>query len=368
MEWRITPAMVRSSAPIPWLPRSCYDGESLPGGVSVLANLTRRSLVAGSISAGLLSQFARADQAPPAPLTPPATTTPKPKELSAAQQLEHVAVLLKTEDGNHQKFSGTGFLFNFFRQNNQSLTAIVTNRHVLAGMVKIEMRFTRKAASNEPDLGKFVDISLETDLQSRIIFHPDRDVDLAIIAVSDILLKYEQEGQPIYAIGLDQNLVASEADLRKFQPLEDVLIVGYPDGISDTANNIPIFRRGITATPVYLRFDGKKQFMIDAAIYHGSSGSPVLLYNVGAWIGENGLAQLGTRVGFLGVVFGVLESSTEGVMRVIPAPTQLTSKVFTNIPHNLGACIPSYCILDFEPEIVKRGYKPPEGYKMRVQL
>jgi hypothetical protein len=30
-------------------------------------------------------------------------------------------------------------------------------------------------------------------------------------------------------------------------------------------------------------------------------------------------------------------------------------------------CIQSYLILDFEREIVKRGYKPPEGYIMRAK-
>jgi S1-C subfamily serine protease len=318
------------------------------------------------VSAGLLPKSARSEDNPSASSPPPATDSPKPKQLSAAQQLEHIAVLLRTEDNQKRQFSGTGFLYNFFRNGDQNVTAIVTNRHVLAGMTKIQMRWTRRTPSNEPDFGKFIDVTLE-NLQERIIVHPDQDVDLAIIAVSDLLNKYQNESRPIYTVGADESLVASKENLKKFQPLEDILVVGYPDGISDTENNIPIFRRGVTATPVYMNFNGKKQFMIGAAIYHGSSGSPVFLYNIGAWIEENGHAQLGTRVGLLGVVYGVVESSTEGEIRVISAPTQFTSKVFSNIPHNLGACVPSYCILDFEPEIVKRGYKPPDGYKMRAQ-
>jgi hypothetical protein len=243
----------------------------------------------------------------------------------------------------------------------------VTNRHVVAGMTKIAMKWMRRTPANEPDFGNIVDVTIDLVFDQRIILHPDPEIDLAVIMVSDLLTKYQNDSKPIYAVGADESLVASSDELKKFQPLEDVLVVGFPDGISDTVNNIPIFRRGVTATPVYLKFNGKKQFMIDAAIYHGSSGSPVFLYNVGAWINENSQPQLGYRVGLLGVVWGVFEPATEGELRVMPAPTQLTTKVFSNIPHNLGACVPSYCILDFELEMVRLGYKPPEGYKMRAQ-
>jgi S1-C subfamily serine protease len=332
-----------------------------------MPTLSRRSLILSGALAGLLPSVLRAeDVQPAAPSTPAAADTPKPPQLSAAQQLEHVSVLLRTENRQKQLFSGTGFFYNFFRSDNQSVTAIVTNRHVLANMTKVQMRLTRKNASNLPDFGNYVDVALE-NLDSRVIFHPDPDVDLAILAISDVLNAYENNSKPIYAVGMDQSLVSSESDLKNFQPIEEVLIVGYPDGVSDTANNIPISRRGITATPVYMRFNNEKRFMIDAAIYHGSSGSPVFLYNVGAWVGQNNGMQLGTRVALLGVVYGVMESETEGEIRIVPAPTQLAAKSVSKIPHSLGACIPAYCILDFEPEIVKQGYKPPEGYKMRAQ-
>jgi Trypsin-like peptidase domain len=247
------------------------------------------------------------------------------------------------------------------------VAGIITNRHVVAGMTKIAMKWTRRTSANEPDHGNIVDVALDLQLQPRIILHPDPEVDLAVILVLDLLTKYQTDSMPIFAVGAEENLIASSDELKKFQLLEDILVVGYPDDVSDTANNIPFFRRGVTATPVYMKFNGKKQFMIDAAIYHGSSGSPVFLYNVGAWIDENNMTQLGTRVSLLGIIWGVFETSTEGDLRVIPAPTQLTTKVFSNIPHNLGACVPSYCILDFEPEMVRLGFKLPDGYKMCAQ-
>jgi hypothetical protein len=69
----------------------------------------------------------------------------------------------------------------------------------------------------------------------------------------------------------------------------------------------------------------------------------------------------------LGVVFAVANHAANGEIRIVPAPTQYRQIVVSNIPNNLGVCIQSYLILDFEREIVKRGYKPPEGYIMRAK-
>jgi hypothetical protein len=54
-----------------------------------------------------------------------------------------------------------------------------------------------------------------------------------------------------------------------------VLFIGYPDGRYDQANNLPILRAGKIASLPKVDFDGKPEFLIDAQVYRGSSGSPV---------------------------------------------------------------------------------------------
>jgi len=54
-------------------------------------------------------------------------------------------------------------------------------------------------------------------------------------------------------------------------------MVGYPIGLWDEKNNYPIFRKGITATHPANDYNGKSEFMIDAACFPGSSGSPVYI-------------------------------------------------------------------------------------------
>jgi hypothetical protein len=243
-------------------------------------------------------------------------------------------VLLKTEDDKKRQFTGMGFFYTFFKENNRGVVAIITNRHVVDGQKKISSRWTKKNVSGQPDFGNHIDAVLD-DLDNRVILHPDKEIDLAMIAISDKLNQYAAS-TPVYEVDLDESLVPSKEALNDFQPLEDILVVGYPDGLSDIQNNIPIFRRGITATPVYMNYAGKPQFMVDAAIYHGSSGSPVFLYNAGMWMDRDGGIHPGTRISLLGVVWGVFEQPTEGEIRLVPAPTQFQPKTFSKIPHNLG--------------------------------
>lgn len=148
--------------------------------------------------------------------------------------------------------------------------------------------------------------------------------------------------------------------------LEDVIVVGYPDGIVDPAHNIPVFRRGITATPASIDFGGKQEFLIDAAIFPGSSGSPVLLYNIGSYQNHGNLV-IGSRVKLLGVIHAVMLNGINGQISIVPAPTQARAIVSSQMPNNLGMCLRSFRILEFEPLLVQMGFKPPEGYTMRAQ-
>lgn len=81
-------------------------------------------------------------------------------------------------------------------------------------------------------------------------------------------------------------------------------MIGYPNGIWDSVNNMPIIRKGITATHPRLNYNGRKKFMIDAACFHGSSGSPVLLFNTGTYATKDGNTTIGTRIMLLGILCG----------------------------------------------------------------
>jgi hypothetical protein len=66
-------------------------------------------------------------------------------------------------------------------------------------------------------------------------------------------------------------------------------------------NKLPIIRQGITATPIWNQFNGENVFLIDAGVFPGSSGSPVFIYNHGAYPTKDGIA-IGNRLLFIGVI------------------------------------------------------------------
>lgn len=59
--------------------------------------------------------------------------------------------------------------------------------------------------------------------------------------------------------------------------MESVEFIGYPEGLYDSVNCLPIARRGMMATLGYIDYEGKPEFLIDATVLTGSSGSPVFM-------------------------------------------------------------------------------------------
>lgn len=73
-------------------------------------------------------------------------------------------------------------------------------------------------------------------------------------------------------------------------------MIGYPNGLWDSVNNMPIVRRGTMATNISLNHNDKREFVIDAACFPGSSGSPVVLFNKGGYADKKGNLNWGKGV------------------------------------------------------------------------
>ncbi len=63
---------------------------------------------------------------------------------------------------------------------------------------------------------------------------------------------------------------------RPIDDFEEILFVGYPEGFWDPTTGFPIVRRGVTATPTSVPYQGQPVFLIDGAVHPGCSGSPVV--------------------------------------------------------------------------------------------
>ena len=286
--------------------------------------------------------------------------------MTASDQLLHTTILIKCVGQSGENSSGTGFMFSFFKQGDTTFPALITNRHVIEGAAKGILKFTLAKSDGTPDIGKSIEFTLD-NFSALWIRHPNPLVDLAIFPLGDALTSLRTQGFNLYTVFTDQSFVPTDDVLKALTPLEDVLIVGYPDGVSDTVNNIPIFRRGITATPANIAFNGSREFLVDAAIFPGSSGSPTFIFNQGSYPTRDGGLQIGSRLILIGVVYAVASYTSNGDIVIVPAPTQAKAFSVTQIPINLGKCINAQRILDFEPLLVAQGFKPPTGYVMRVE-
>jgi len=160
-------------------------------------------------------------------------------------------------------------------------------------------------------------------------------------------------GNPAICILRDRDL-PSPNELEDLNVFEDTVVVGYPDGLWDARNNLPIFRRAATATHPTVDYQGEPKFLIDCAIYPGSSGSPVFLYNAGPTNSRNGaINMLGPRVRLLGIVHATFMFAADGTVEPVPAPTQrLASR--TAVPNNLGIVVKASCLSAVGAELISR--------------
>jgi hypothetical protein len=159
----------------------------------------------------------------------------------------------------------------------------------------------------------------------------------------------ESKGKRLFFIPMDTGLIPNAEDLRNLMAIEEIVMIGYPNGIWDHVNNAPVFRRGATATHPNSDYCGKKEFMIDAACFPGSSGSPVLLYNFGNFSDRNGNLVVGTRIKLLGILYAGPQHTASGEIVFTNVLTTTKPVAISRIPNNLGLTIKSEKLRDFEP-------------------
>lgn len=230
--------------------------------------------------------------------------------------------------------AGTGFFYSFEREGNRRV--FVTNKHVVQGTEVTEF-VVHAAPPGAPKPTANIPIRIPT---KDWIMHPDPNTDLCAVPFGDP----NPPSQLIaFVAPIPSSIIPTPEQLHQLSAVEDVLMVGYPNGLWDAANNFPLIRKGITASHPAVDFDvnGVPTTVIDIASFPGSSGSPVLIYNQGSYANKLGGISIGSRIYFLGVLFSgpVMQADGHIVIRDIPTAFQPVPEI--NLMMNLGYIVKS---------------------------
>ncbi len=165
---------------------------------------------------------------------------------------------------------------------------------------------------------------------------------------------------------MDEALIPTETELPKYGVFQEVKFIGYPIGIWDEKNNLPVARRGMTATDPAVDYNGRAEFLVDAAVFPGSSGSPVYIANEGMNFFDGGL-YAGSRIRFLGILYALYQYTSEGRIEIVTIPTAFDAKVKTQIPANLGLVIKAERLNAFKGVFEQLVKTQEEAAKARVE-
>jgi len=269
--------------------------------------------------------------------------------MTITEQLAYSTVRIECEMNNGQNSCGSGYFFRFKenQENNQHIPVVITNKHVINNSKNGKLIFTLSKDGKPTDKEHF-EFSIG-NFEGYWRKHPDPDVDLCAMPIAPFLQVAESQGKKLFYISLDFSLIPDQEKLDTLSGMEEIVMVGYPNGIWDKVNNKPIYRKGVTATHPCIDYNGKQEFMIDAACFPGSSGSPVFILNENGYSDKNGNTYLGAkRIFLMGTLFAGPQHTATGEIQIVDVPTSQKPIAVSSIPNNLGLVIKSTRIRELE--------------------
>lgn len=106
--------------------------------------------------------------------------------------------------------------------------------------------------------------------------HPDRDADVAVMSLNPQALR--DDGVEYFFFESDAHVVTlDQARTNQTSEGDGVFVLGFPLGEAGEERNYAIVRQGIIARIQDWLTGNSRELLIDASIFPGNSGGPVLL-------------------------------------------------------------------------------------------
>lgn len=180
--------------------------------------------------------------------------------------------------GNPSKnWIGTGFLFGNFTQQSEDNPKysiyLVSNKHVLEKQTQIILRFNPQNDNPAKDYA----LPLKDSTGKNIwIGHPNKNVDVAVIQINAI--KLLAEGMKFSFFQSDSHVFTKEKLIEIGATEGDfIYVLGFPMGIVAKDRQHAILRGGVIARIRDLFENRSTDFIVDAFVFPGNSGGPVIL-------------------------------------------------------------------------------------------
>jgi S1-C subfamily serine protease len=222
---------------------------------------------------------------------------------TAAEQLLFTTVRIEV-DVPGGTATGTAFIFTYDWDDKQA-HFLVTNKHVVDDAERGRFFFTLMDEDHKPLIGQRYNCGFN-NFRLAWHYHPDPNVDIAVMPMVPILTQIHDAGYRVFFKSVTDDLVPAQDQATDLDAVEDVMFIGYPDGIYDVKHLMPIVRRGITATPFEIDYNGEPKFLIDASVFPGSSGSPVFSLRP-----AGSRTAAGLYVSLLCIFWGLLPKSSQ---------------------------------------------------------
>jgi len=185
-------------------------------------------------------------------------------------------VSIGTANQKQTKWFGTGFIvgrpINDDSGNKVYHTFIVTNRHILNNKSDVVLRFNSLQGAQVLDYP----ISLAKNGQSIWVGYGNKEVDIAAFFINPKILKKDDAQFSYFA--LDEHIMTiEEMKANGVSEGDGIFVLGFPLGIVAPQSKHVIVRTGAIARIRDVLENKQSSFMIDANIFPGNSGGPVVI-------------------------------------------------------------------------------------------
>jgi S1-C subfamily serine protease len=185
-----------------------------------------------------------------------------------------VAAIGADNDRDERQWDASAFFYGYRRAEGYN-PMLVTNRHVFEEIASGIAWIRVDADIGEP-ARPFRFVLTQADGSPRWFSHPDPTIDVAVAPI-DIESMHGAGGRPMFFQGDQQARRTKEMTELGVSEGDFVYLLGFPMGLVGEQRNFVIARSGTIARIQDVLDGHANYFLLDASVFHGNSGGPVIL-------------------------------------------------------------------------------------------